>query len=210
MVREKNNYGGILNKSTHGYTLVELLITIAIAMALLSIVLYDYVGFNDKQALSAAAQEMVLAIRQAQSYGINVRETSMGTNDFSKSYGIYFNPSSSPNDYYLFVDKNGDRKYNDTIGSCSGTECVEKVTFRNGVTVSSISISGSTCPSDNLATSLTVTFLRPNPDATMTFANSSGSTVCTSQSLNGQATLRSRNGLTKIVGVDPTGQIYIQ
>lgn len=199
-----------LSKKEKAFTLIELLVTISIVSFLLAIVLFNYSSFNDKFALSSAIQELVLDIRQSQAYGINVRETSVGTSDFSKSYGIYFDPGSSPDTYYIFVDKNGDKKYNDTLGSCSGSECVQKITMRNNITVQSVSISGSNCAQTSGATSLTFIFVRPNPDANITFFNSGGNVVCSSSSVNGQVTLTTRNGLTKTVGVDPTGHIYIQ
>jgi len=99
------------NEFKKGFTLVELLVTVSIATILMSLVLFNYGTFNDNIALSSAGQEMAIAVRQAQAYGVNVKEVKAGSGKFNSGYGIYFNPADSPSDYYIFVDTNGDKKY---------------------------------------------------------------------------------------------------
>ena len=203
---KNNNYGG--------FTLVELTVTLSIALLLMSIVLFDYRNFNDNLALSSAGQEIAISIRQAQTYGIDVREVSAGGGVFSAAYGVYFDKNLSPSDYYVFADKNGNKLYDPGVGNCGSatTECIEKVTLRNGVTVSSIcnvQASVTTCPPNVSTVSMHVTFLRPNPDAVIYFANSSG-TVTFSNQLTGKVRLISRAGKTLDITVENTGQILAQ
>ena len=192
-------------KFKQGFTLVEILVVISIVTVLGSVVIFSYGNFNDRLALSSAAQEVALAIRQAQTYGINVKETTMGGGDFTKAFGVYFTQTSGQNKaYYLFADKNSDKKYSSATGSCGG-ECVELDDLRDGVYISSI---GGSCPPANGSTALHITFLRPNPDAVISFTNGLGLT-CTDQS-NGIITLMSARGSTAIITVYKTGQIEVK
>lgn len=194
-----------------GFTLVELMVTISIVSVILSIVLYNYGTFNDNIALSSSGQEMAIAIRQAQTYGVNVREVKVGGGVFSTAYGIYFNPSSNPSDYYVFADTNGNKVY-DVGNGCGGavTECIEKFTLRNGVKISQICDGASNCPPapGQNVTNLDITFLRPNLDANINFANSVGNIKATT--LTGKIVLISPKNKTLTIAVENTGQVLAQ
>ena len=196
-------------RSNRGFSLGEIMVVVAIVSIIATVVIFDYGSFNDNLALSAAGQEMALAIRQAQTNGINVKE-SKTPGSFSSAYGIYFNPTTNPNDYYIFADSNSNLKY-DVGNGCGGavTECVEKVTIRNNIRITGISIVGSTCPVDNSATSLAISFFRPNPDALINFVNNSGTIVCGSSG-NAQVVLTSPKGKVLTIYVERTGQVLAQ
>lgn len=196
----------MLNKKNKGFTLAEIIVVVSIISVLGSVVIFSYSNFNDRLALSTSAQEMALAIREAQTYGINVKETSIGGGDFTRAFGIYFDQTNGSNTkYYVFADKDNNKRYGDALGSCSGSECVEMFTLRNGIYISAI---GGSCPSSNSSTALHISFLRPNPDAMISFTNSIGLT-CSDQSL-GTVTLQSPKGRTVSVNVYKTGQIDVQ
>lgn len=197
-------------KSIQAFTLVEIVITVGIVTILSSIAITNYYEFNDRLTISSAGQEMAVNIRQSQSYGLNVKEVAPSGGNFSAAYGVHLSKNSSDNtSYIIFSDINGNKKY-DPAGGCGspGSECVEKVSLRNGVTVSDVNATGS-CPSTNLAQSMTITFLRPNPDADINFFNSSGIGVCLS-SPNALITVLSKGGRTIILSVESTGQISVQ
>ncbi|MSU45168.1 MAG: type II secretion system protein [Candidatus Zambryskibacteria bacterium] len=198
-------------KSNQGFSLPELLVSLSIIAMIMSTVLYNYGGFNDKLALSAGAQEIAIAVRQAQTYGLTVKEVSVTTGSFSSAYGVYFDYVTEPANYYIFADANGNRKYDLGSGCGSGptlTECIEKFTLRNGVRVTSICDTNSVCPATN-SQKLHITFLRPNPDATIIFANSSNVTQGISP-LTGKVRLTSGKGVTLTVTVESTGQVSVQ
>ena len=207
----------IRNKNTRpklvcGFTLVELLVTIGIATVLLAITLFDYGTFNDNVALSSAGQEMAIAIKQAQTYGLSVREVKISGGNFNSAYGIVFDLGDTDN-YYVFADINGDRVYNVDDG-CGGvnTECIEKVVLKNGVKISQICDGASppNCPPGpgGSVTNLSITFLRPNPDASINFANSGGQIKATTPI--GKIVLISPKNGTLTITVENTGQISIQ
>jgi len=190
-----------------GFTLVELAVSVSIVSLIMLVVLFTYSSFNDNLALSAAGQEVASAVRQAQTYGLSVREVTAGGGQFTSAYGIYFDPRNDSTHYYIFVDKDGDGKYDQGNGCGRGnTECVERGILRNNVIISSI-CDASRCPPPEART-LNITFLRPNPDATISFVNSGGAIV--GNSLTGKVRLLSPKGKALTVTVESTGQISVQ
>jgi prepilin-type N-terminal cleavage/methylation domain-containing protein len=189
-----------------GFTLIELLVSIAIVTMIMSMVLYNYGTFNDNLALSGGAQEVAIAIRQAQAYGLNVAESSVGSGQFTKAYGVFFDPTDNTH-YTIFVDSNTNKKYDVGNGCGSGsTECVTQFVLRNNVTISTICDSAS-CPPAGVQ-NLNITFLRPNPDADIDFGNSGGLVGGSQQT--GKVILISPKGKTLTVDVESTGQISVQ
>ena len=203
----------ILFRYKRGFSLFELLVSMAIVAVLMRVVLFDYSKFNDNISLSSAGQEVAIAIRQAQTYGLNVQEVSSGSGLFSAAYGIYFDPTNSPNNYYIFADTNknaGDKVGVYDVGSGCGsanTECVQTNNLRGGITISAI-CNGSGCPPGASTRAMHVTFLRPNPDADINFTNSGGIKTFAGQS-TGKVRLLSPKGKTLDVVVESTGQIAI-
>jgi prepilin-type N-terminal cleavage/methylation domain-containing protein len=191
-----------MKRNNKGFTVLELLVSVSIIGAILSVVFWNYGGFNDNLAVSGSAQEMAIAIRQAQTYGINVKETSANSNSFNSAYGIYFN-SSIPGSYRIFVDLNGNNSYD------SG-ESVEQVTLRNGIIISA-ACDASTCPPASPAgvTGVNVTFLRPSPDARIYFTNSSGTNIAGPVN-SARVRLTSPKNKILYVNIEVTGQVTIQ
>ncbi len=192
-----------------GFTVIEMLVTISIVTVIMGTVLFNYGTFNGNLALSSATQEMSIAVRQAQTYGLTVKEVSIGGGQFSSAYGVYFDPSGSPDSYYLFADIDGDRKYDVGNGCGSGaTECVERFMLRNGVRVSGI-CDATTCPLSAPVRMMHITFLRPNPDAVIYFTNS-GNNIVGSASVTGKVTLSAPNGDSATIVIESTGQVLVQ
>lgn len=210
-------------KLVSGFTLVEMLVSLSIVSLIMLTVLFNYSSFNDRLALSSAAQELAIVIRQAQTYGLTVRETKSTTRVFDKAYGIYFDSRSGSNrykSYYLFVDLDGDNAYDVGTGNCGEvtTECIEKITMRNEIRVSSISVpsqvpavintqTGVSCSTSNQSIS-TITFLRPNPDANINFYNSSW-VLTTGPCTKGSIVLISPKGKRLTITIENTGQVYV-
>ena len=84
-------------KANSGFTLVELLITISIFVILTGVVLFSQSKFNGSILLTNLAYDTAVTLRQAQTYGINIKEfnTGSGTGQFVP-YGVHF-ATSSPN-----------------------------------------------------------------------------------------------------------------
>ena len=200
---------GFIRNKNKGFTLIEAMVSVAIVSVIMSVVFFDYATFNDNLALSAAAQELAVTIRQAQTYGLTVKEVSRDITSggrFTSAYGVYFD-ENDPTHYYLFADLAGDKKYDVGLGCGSGpgnTECVEMFTLRNRVRVSNLYDETDSSPQGS--NKMHVTFLRPNPDARIYF------TVGTSEvgpSLTGKVVMTSAKGKTITVTVESTGQVLV-
>ena len=207
LLYRQDNKNMVLN-SVGGFSLVEALVSIGIVTLIMSSVLFDYSTFNDNLALSSIGQEMSIAMRQAQTYGLTVREAGQTSGRFDSAYGVHFD-KDDPTNYYLFADLDGDRKYDIGAGCGSGptnTECVEKFSLRNGVTVSEI-CSVTDCPPP-AARAMDITFLRPNPDAVVKFINNGGQAIGGTY-LTGKVRLLSSKGGTLLITIESTGQVLV-
>ncbi len=201
--------GRSITKLIKGFTLVEVLVTLGIVTVIMSTVLFNYRTFNDSLALSSAAQEMAIVIRQAQTYGLTVKEVSIGGGQFSSAYGVYFDKRTSPQTYVLFADIDADRTYDAGSGCGSGsTECVELFTFRNGVIITEVTNESGGLPEPSVEM-LQVTFLRPNPDAAIYFTNNSNQ-IKAGPSFTGKVKLVSRGGKFATITIESTGQVLAQ
>ncbi len=100
-------------KHTTGFSLIDLLVSGSIATLVMSVVLFSYRTFQNKLAVSAAAQELAVATRQAQTFSVNTRQTSTGSGNFASGYGVYFN-TADPQAYYVFADTSGTGTYTGT------------------------------------------------------------------------------------------------
>jgi prepilin-type N-terminal cleavage/methylation domain-containing protein len=190
-------------KNIKGFTLAELMICVTIMSFMMGVMIFNYGSFNDKLALSSAIQEIAISVRQAQTYGLNVKEVTVGGGQFNAAYGIYFDPSNSPSSYIVFADLNGNKKYDS-----GGSEAVETVPLRNGIRITDITTSDG-CHSGSAQRTLHITFLRPNPDADINFVNGGGSIFCSSKA-NANIVLTSAQGAISSTTVEMTGQVYAQ
>jgi Tfp pilus assembly protein FimT len=196
--------------SSHkGLTVIELLISVSIMTIIMTTVLFGYRSFGDNLGLTGAREEMAINIRQAQTYGLSVKEVSAGGGQFNTAYGVSFD-IDNPTYYVIFVDKDGDSKYDAGSGACgtSTTECIERITFKNGVTISQFCDAVGCPPSNPSIRSLHITFVRPNPDARINFSNAGGGS--TISSAVGKIVMSSPQGTTRSVTVESTGQISVQ
>lgn len=82
------------------FSLVEMMITIAIIGILTTLVIVKYSAFNSSVLLKSQMYEMALNLREAQVFSISVRGES---NQFRDAYGVYFS-TDTPNMYLLFRD----------------------------------------------------------------------------------------------------------
>lgn len=183
-----------------GFTLIELLVVMSIMIVITAVFLVRNSQFNSAILLRSLAYEVALSIREAQVYGVGVREVSAGSNNFTAGYGVYFS-SDAPTDYVLFadLDKNGLYGAGDTI--------MQSFAVRNGFTVARICAVTTTgvsqcSPAD--ITSLVVSFKRPNPEALIK-TNVAGYSYASAS-----ITVSSPNGSTRTVTIGTAGEIEVQ
>jgi prepilin-type N-terminal cleavage/methylation domain-containing protein len=151
-------------KVSSGFTLIELLVTISIFVILTGVVIFNQGKFNSTVLLTNLAYDTALTIRQAQTYGINVKE--FGDSDFIP-YGVHFDKNEAPKSFILFADV-GYKTDTSSAHPYAGTDlsacqtnfgCVNRYTIQRGNYISDLVVNG------NSVGSLDIVFKRPNPDA---------------------------------------------
>jgi prepilin-type N-terminal cleavage/methylation domain-containing protein len=153
-----------------GFTLVEMMISIAIFTMITGIVIFNHGKFNSAIVVTNLAYEVALAVREAQVYGLAVKQDDPNTST-EYAYGVHFDTTSDENKkvMYIFADKNDNQQfeYNPSNGCDGGllTECQEKIEIRGDVEISSLKTAASNDNNYDTRDELTILFLRPNPVA---------------------------------------------
>ncbi len=138
--------------TSRGFSLIELLVSIAIIALISTVVLMQYGSFNSVILLKSLAYEIALTVREAQTFGVSVRSDG-GT--FQSAYGVHFDKSLIKS-YTLFIDRNANNRY-DT------GEDVTTYQIGQGNQIFDLCVN-TICDRDTLD----IVFRRPEPDAIFT------------------------------------------
>ncbi|MEN9604941.1 MAG: hypothetical protein RJB39_626 [Candidatus Parcubacteria bacterium] len=168
---KKNSIRAVRQNLQKGFTILELLIVIAIMAILTTIILFNSHGLNSSVLVSNTAYEIGLMVREAQVYGLGVRATENTTTGFTYSQGIHLD-ISKPNQITLFSDKDGN-------GQWSGaTEDIQMYTISKDRAGQILSLCVVTDGSCTVVSTADILFKRPNPEAFfVTSPASAGSSV---------------------------------
>jgi prepilin-type N-terminal cleavage/methylation domain-containing protein len=182
-----------------GFTILELIVSLAIFAMMTALVLSKYGNFNQNILLTNLAYDVALTVRNAQSYGLNVKSSTRTANDFSKPYGVYFSKAASPANTTIifFTDTNSNDVYT------AGTDAIiQSTTITRGSIVSAICVynNGACTDVDNVS----VVFRRPDPSAIIKVTSGGISYA------NLRITLRAIDNTTKVVIVNSTGQVSVE
>lgn len=204
-------------QSQSGFTIVELIVSLAIFAIMTSLILSKYGKFDQGVILTNLAYDVALTIRNAQSYGLNVRSASRDTNAFDivngpasnsgGSYGVHFD-TSTPTEFIFFVDEDGDGIYdvgngNGNNGNNNGNATDQKTTIKRGSSISSMCVSNTkSCNGAGTVQKLDITFKRPDPNAII-MANSIKYGYA-------EIVLKAVDNTTRKVIVNFTGQISVE
>jgi prepilin-type N-terminal cleavage/methylation domain-containing protein len=186
-------------KTQKGFTLVELLVSLAIFTVITTVAVVNNSQFNSSILLTNLAYEVGLSVRQAQFYGIAVRKNA--ADNFDAGYGVHFD-LSDPRTYYLFEDTTIDHIC-DPLTECALNNLVESFKLNKGNYISRICVDESTCTDSDNFQKVDISFVRPNPDAFITIdsviGNYSKAEIC----------IASPSGTKRRVIVESTGQIAV-
>jgi len=176
--------------STKGFTLVELLVTMGIFLVMSAAVLANYKGYGNNAYFANASEDIVLALRQAQVYGVGAKGVGVS---FTSAYGVYFLANSSQ--IIIFRDSViVNSKYDDG-------EAIETITWKSPITISALTCNGSACVGGNAS----VTFKRPSPDANIYSSTGGPYTIATITITNGLTPAK-----TSTITITNAGQISLQ
>lgn len=191
-----------------GFTLVELLVTISIFVILTGVVLFNQSKFNSTILLTNLAYDTALTIRQAQTYGINIKEFNAGSGGLFVPYGVHFDRTENKS-FILFADTEFDllssptviHPYSGAVDRCNAFDgCVSRYSIKRGNIISDLCVvEGVDC---NPVDSLDLIFKRPNPDANIFGDGTGGKTKAI-------ITLMGVDGSTRKVNVQANGLIEI-
>jgi prepilin-type N-terminal cleavage/methylation domain-containing protein len=85
-------------KLNSGFTLVEMMVVMTLVTILATVIIFNHQKFNDNLELTNLSYEVALSLRQAQVYGVSVKEFKEGTTEeqrFGTPYGVHFNSRTS-------------------------------------------------------------------------------------------------------------------
>ena len=181
--------------------MVELVVSVGILVVITSIVLVNHSFFGGNILVGNLAYDVALSIRQAQVFGLSVREFGIGTGQFDVGYGVHFD-SDSPTSYRLFADVDKGKTFD--IGD--GTQ--EAFTISQGYSIARVCATNTAavevCTDDGDITTLDIVFIRPDPDAYIR-ADGDAATIYE----RARIVVQSPRGTTREVVVESTGQISI-
>jgi prepilin-type N-terminal cleavage/methylation domain-containing protein len=153
-----------------GFSMIELMVSIAIIVLVLTVTLTRQSSFNSAVLLRSEAFNIALAIREIQLGAVSAE--SDGSGEFRALQGVYFDiraTDGNPRQYILFRDRDNDSFYdsNEALGIQGSIDP------RFGITqMQLVGVAGS---QDRLS----IVFERPNFDAIFNQNNSSVSTAAT-------------------------------
>lgn len=200
----------ISKKESQGFTIVEMIVVIAIFAIITSVALFNQGKLNSNILVNNLAYEIALAVRETQTYGIGVRAGASGTS-FEGGYGISFD-ISKPNQIVTFTDNNsnhvldaGEEVATFTISNQRGNKITA---ICRGVTSNSQKCVGG---SDHNVSILNILFRRPNPEAIF-FSVRNGISTASTDDIPGPAyiVVNTPSGDNcRVVVVEKTGQIEV-
>lgn len=177
-----------------GFTLIELMVVLAIIVVITTVVLTNQNSFNKSLILANTSYDIALTLRSAQTYGLSSRAAGVSAN---AGYGLHFQ-TATPGSFTLFADtyptastlsichptnnaSAPDARPGDCVYESAQSEKIVEYILGNGITVSDFcayAVGSWSCAHSNGSSlsSLDIVFARPNPDPFMS-ANGSYSSA---------------------------------
>lgn len=144
------------------FTLIEVLVAMTVITIVSSVVFTQRQTFNQSVGLNNVAQEVALAIRQTQNYGVSSRGSDLEEDVDDFAYGIVFSSSGSSNDeFIMYRDRAGNEGFNPSDLEIE-TYSLPAGVFISGV-CTNVSFGVTSCSSNN--SQIVIRFSRPHPNA---------------------------------------------
>lgn len=180
-----------------GFSILEVLITLAIIGLITALVLVKYGAFNNSVLLKSQAYQIGLDIREAQVYATSVRNAD-DAELFRQDVGVYFSTAASQQ-YVPFSDQ----QTTVPVVYNGGDQIIGKVvSLDSRLQIRSLCVNGCSQQVNNLS----VSFKRPDFDAQFGVSGGPGSITDATIVLGDTK----GSAQTRTVSIGPTGQITIQ
>ena len=197
--QQTSSTGG--KNSRKGFTLFEMLVSIGIFTLLTSVLLVKNSQFKGNILITNLAYQIATAVREAQSYGVNVKCGATGS-----VRGVIL-----PTSFDLFADKDADGLY--TLNPAA-EPILETFKLQQGNTISKFcwktSLSPAidyVCSDTNLVSYLDITFKRPDPAAIIYVGI--GAPAVKTVATSAKIIVSSPKAVCKGVQVDSSGQVSV-
>jgi type II secretory pathway pseudopilin PulG len=178
-----------------GFTIIELVVSTSILVIVTTLIFANYPNFDDGISLRKTAQEIALTVRQAQTYGLGVREFRSGTGIYP-GYGVHFSVASQDS-FILFADVNGNNAYD------GSSEDISSFKIQTGEKISGLCANEKTLPSAGCAFGAEdIIFFRPKP---LVIIKADGSNF-----FDAEIKITSPRSQTKTIIILSSGQISIE
>lgn len=113
---------------SNGFTMIEIVVILAIITALSVVVLFSFTGFNEGAAINRSVRELSLTLRRAQNMSLSVTQITIGIPAIPRippAVGIMLVKNQSS--YFLFADlEPRDNKYTDSSEKIGNDEIMER------------------------------------------------------------------------------------
>lgn len=182
-----------------GFTVIELIVSVAIFAFMTAFLVAKYGNFNENILLTNVAYDVALAVRTAQTYGLNVKSApTAGGERYSTEFGIPFgiHADRGGNTIKFFADGTTDKKYT----TPSSDVLITTNTLPSGITISDLQLGDGIVNTSHAI--LDTTFKRPDPKAVI--AGDAGAIHPYAEII-----LRKGTGPLKKVIIRSTGQISV-
>lgn len=193
----------VFKTRTEGFTLVEIVVAIAMMTIVSGIVLINFSGFNTATSLTRSSRELALAIRRAQNLALAVRAFSVGDPpSFQIPPAVGIRLTRNQNTYTTFGDLAHPTR--DFIYTNETERIGPDGSFPGNIIVKSLKGHSAGFITDYV----TVHIIFASPEADVAFTDAGGSSSSIGDQLDIE--LAASDGQTKTITVRTSGQISIR
>lgn len=193
----------IAPQSQRGFSLMELIVVTGILTLITGLMLMNNNKFGGVILLENLAYDVALSMREAQVYGISVRQ--FGAGNFDVGYGVHFD-MVSPKSYSLFGDVDADGLWAVNEEVSPSPYAIGRGYFISKLCAPAGEDTGTCTP----ISQLDIVFKRPEPDAYISADGVSGVLFPSSLYDSARVVLASPRGDEASVVVEITGQISVE